>query len=139
MTIEELEREGLIRNIPIDERNVDKSLEVARRDIESAKFMLMNNEDWAYCIAYNAMQQSLRAFMYSRGYRPSSESHHVAAIRFAALFFERELINKIDKIRRRRSTSTYDQVGTITKKDAEAAIATAEKILKSVEEKTKIQ
>jgi len=139
MTFEELEREGLIRNIPIDERNVDKSLEVARRDIESAKFMLMNNEDWAYCIAYNAMQQSLRAFMYSRGYRPSSESHHVAAIRFAALFFERELINKIDKIRRRRSTSTYDQVGTITKKDAEAAIATAEKILKSVEEKTKIQ
>jgi len=45
------------------------------------------------------------------------------------------LINKIDKIRRKRSTSTYDQVGTITKKDAEAAIATAEKVLRLVEEK----
>ena len=135
MTIEELEREGQIRKIPIDERDVEKSLGIARRDVESAKFMLMHNEDWSYCIAYNAMQQSLRAFMCSRGYRPSSESHHVAALRFAALFFEKELINKIDKIRRKRSTSTYDQTGTITKKEAEGAIATAEKVLRLVEEK----
>jgi len=70
MTIEELEREGQIRKIPIDERDVEKSLGIARRDVESAKFMLMHNEDWSYCIAYNAMQQSLRAFMCSRGYRP---------------------------------------------------------------------
>ena len=137
MTIEELEREGQIRKIPVDQRNIEKSLEIAQRDIESAKFILVNNNDWAYCIAYNAMQQSLRAFMFSRGYRPSSESHHVAAIRFAALFFEERLVNKIDSIRRKRSTSTYDQTGTISDREAESAIATAERVLRMVEEKTR--
>jgi hypothetical protein len=53
------------------------------------------------------------------------------------LFFEEELINKTDNIWRKRSTSTSDQTGTILDREAEGAIATAERVLRMVEEKTR--
>jgi uncharacterized protein (UPF0332 family) len=137
LTIEELEADGQIRRITIDKRGIGKALEIARRDLEAAKFNQGNNNDWALNIAHNSILQSLVAFMYSKGYRPAGSSHHLVAIRFAELFFDEMLVRKIDSIRRKRITSTYDQSGTVSDNEAKSAIATAENVLRLVEEKTK--
>jgi hypothetical protein len=67
MTYVELEAEGLIRKTRMDPKRVTDSLELARRDIETARSVLDHSHDWAYNIAYNAMLQSSRALMFSLG------------------------------------------------------------------------
>ena len=41
-----------------------------------AKLTMAEDWDWAFSIAYNAVLQSARAFMYSQGYRPAAEQGH---------------------------------------------------------------
>jgi uncharacterized protein (UPF0332 family) len=51
---------------------------------------LEQDRDWAFSIAYNAIQQTIRALMFSKGYRPSGSNQHVSVVRFAEIFLEEE-------------------------------------------------
>lgn len=90
MSIDELERSGIIKRLPIDRKKVRDSLDLARRDLNIARNMLDENCDWAFSIAYNSILQSVRALMFSKGYRPSSDSGHICAVRFARLFLKED-------------------------------------------------
>jgi len=52
--IDDLERQGLIRKLPVDRKKVDDALAHARRDLATAGMIIANDQDWAYTIAYNA-------------------------------------------------------------------------------------
>jgi uncharacterized protein (UPF0332 family) len=81
-----LEKEGYIRTLSPDLRRVDDSLRLAQRDAKTAQKMLLTEEyDWAFNIAYNSMLQSIRALMFSMGYRPSTRNSHIAVVRFTQL------------------------------------------------------
>lgn len=73
MNFEELEKEGLIKRLPIDKRKVRDSFSLAERDLRTAEKVLAEDQDWAFSIAYNPMLQAARALMSSKGYRPSGE------------------------------------------------------------------
>jgi uncharacterized protein (UPF0332 family) len=66
MSIDELERSGTIRKLPIDRKKVNDSLDLAKRDLNIARNMLDENCDWAFSIAYNSILQSVRALMFSK-------------------------------------------------------------------------
>ncbi len=102
MSIDELERSGIIKKLPTDRKKVNDSLDLARRDLNTAGNMLDVNCDWAFSITYNSILQSVRALMFSKGYRPSSDSGHVSAGRFARLFLKEEDVIAFDRIRRKR-------------------------------------
>jgi len=135
MTLEDLERQGLIRRLPVDPKKVEDELQIARRDIAVAREILPKSKDWAYNIAYNAVLQSLRAFMFDKGYRSSGDSHHLAVIKFAELFFESDVTIRLDRMRRKRSISTYDTAGIVSVQEAENAIEMAENLLTIIEGK----
>lgn len=97
MDIDELERAGIIKRLPIDEKKVNDSLDLAKRDLKAARNIVDENCDWAFSIAYNSMLQSARALMFSKGYRPSSDSGHVSAIKFAKLFLKEDDVIMFDK------------------------------------------
>ncbi len=86
--IDDLERQGLIRKLPVDRKKVDDALAHARRDLATAGTILANDQDWAYTIAYNAVLQAGRALMFSKGYRPDGANQHVAVVKFAELFLD---------------------------------------------------
>lgn len=113
MDIYELERSGIIKRLPIDERKVSDALDLAKRDLKAARNMMAENCDWAFSIAYNSMLQSARALMFSKGYRPSSDAGHISAIRFAKLFLKEDDVIMFDRMRRKRHTAVYGSVGTI--------------------------
>ena len=70
MDLDELERKGYIKRLPMDIKKIEDSLNLAKRDVNVARSVLNENCDWAFSIAYNAMLQAVRALMFSKGYRP---------------------------------------------------------------------
>ena len=133
MSIDELEISGIIKKLPTDRKKVNDSLDLARRDLNIARNMLNENCDWAFSIAYNSILQSVRALMFSKGYRPSSDSGHVSTVRFARLFLKEEDVIAFDRMRRKRHIAVYDTVGSISRSEAENALSRAEKFILEVE------
>jgi uncharacterized protein (UPF0332 family) len=111
--LDDLERKGYIKRLPVDKRKVKDSLQLAKRDITVAKGMLGENDDWAFSIAYNAILQAVRALMFSQGYRPSGGYQHIAVVRFAEYFLKEEDVIVFDRMRRKRHTTLYDTAGTV--------------------------
>jgi uncharacterized protein (UPF0332 family) len=135
MTLEDLERQGYIKKLPIDRKKVRDSLSLAERDIATATTLLNLDTDWAFSIAYNAMLQTLRAFMSSQGYRPDGGNQHVSTVRFAELFLDKDIVIVFDRMRRKRHISVYDTAGSISKTEAKTAIQTAEEILHIIKQR----
>ena len=50
-----LEKAGLISKIPVDRKRVKQSLDLAKRDLNTAKSIIRDNPDWAFSVAYNSM------------------------------------------------------------------------------------
>ncbi|MDO9536698.1 MAG: HEPN domain-containing protein [Thermoplasmata archaeon] len=136
MSYNDMESEGLIRKTRIDKKRVEDSLDLARRDIETAESVMDKSCDWAYNIAYNAMLQACRALMFSLDYRPTGRNQHVSVVRFAeeALGGDyAETILLFERMRRNRHISVYDTPGTISETQAKNAIAKARELLAAVE------
>ena len=90
------------------------------------------DRDWAFSIAYNAILQTIRALMFSKGYRPSGSNQHVSVVRFAEIFLEEESVVLFDRMRRKRHSTIYDIAGIISNKEARNAVDKAEKLIKEI-------
>lgn len=131
--IEDLERDGLIRNLPYDRKKVDDAMSHARRDLATARTILPSDRDWAYTIAYNAVLQAGRALMFSKGYRPEGANQHISVVKFAELFLDKRDAIVFDRMRRKRHRSVYDQAGAVSETEAESAIRHAENLINRIE------
>ena len=50
MSIDDLELKGYIKKLPVDKRRIQNALDLAKRDIKTAKSMLQQDMDWAFSI-----------------------------------------------------------------------------------------
>ena len=131
-----MEREGLIGKISIDKKRVEQCIEIAKRDLETARSLSGDNPDWAFSIAYNSMLQSARALMFSMGFRPLGKTQHISAVRFAETVLgnkAQEIIAVMDRMRRKRHRVVYDTSGLISIGEANRAVTNAEDFLKLIE------
>jgi uncharacterized protein (UPF0332 family) len=131
--LDDLERKGYIKRLPVDRKKVLASLQLAERDITVAQGMLGENHDWAFSIAYNAILQAVRALMFSHGYRPSGDYQHIAVVRFAELFLPTEDVIAFDRMRRKRHITLYDTAGTVSEQEAQNAVERAERLVHELE------
>ena len=132
MGLNELERKGYVKRLPIDMKKIEDSLNLAKRDVNVARSVLEENSDWAFSIAYNAMLQAVRALMFSKGYRPTGSNQHISVVRFAELFLRKEDVIILDRMRRKRHTTIYDTAGTISETEAENIVRRAEKLVQEI-------
>ncbi len=143
MNLSELLKKGLVEKFQSDENQVRNEMEIAKNDLSAAKKMLGIQEwGWAHNAGYNAMLQAGRALMFSKGYRPKSQEHHVAVVSFVGAVygakFTEGVLASFGKARMRRNESMYDRAGTISEtqarnqvEKAEAFISKAKEILKA--------
>ncbi len=97
--------------------------------------MLKENQDRAFNIACNAMLQSAKAFMYSKGFRPSGIGQHASIIEFAGIILGdkySEIIEIMDTMRRKRNAAIYDIAGLISSNEAAEAIKNAAYLVKEM-------
>ena len=136
MELSDLEREGLIKKIPIAKKKVQDSFNLAKRDLKTAKLILKDNPDWAFTIAYNSVLQSSRALMFYMGFRPHGHAQHVSVVRFVEAVLGEEhatLVLAFDRMRRKRHIAVYGVVGTISKSESENAIKRATELLDEIQ------
>jgi uncharacterized protein (UPF0332 family) len=100
--IDDLQRQGLIKTVPVDQKKIQDTRELALRDITTARTILKDNQDWAFTIAYNAALQAGRALMFSRGYRPDGANQHISVVKFAELYPDKNDSIIFDRMRRKR-------------------------------------
>lgn len=131
--------EGLIEEVESTPELVGQAMEGAGKDLKSAGEVLgTGNFDWALVIAYNAMLQAGRAFMYSRGYRPRGQYKHLAVVRFAASEMPMEtipLVRLFDKMRIRRHKVVYEVRDTVSRSEAEGSIKKAGEFIRIIGKK----
>ena len=137
MDFSDLQKRGRIKPGHFSSKQVQDRIEIARRDLNAARGNLAQYPEWAYIIAYNAMYQAGRAYLFKRGYRTTGEGHHVTVIQFLRTGLGSEYSEHLavmDRMRRNRNRATYDETGTISVKEAETAISTAEEFVGLISE-----
>jgi uncharacterized protein (UPF0332 family) len=118
---EELLRAGLIREEKVSRREIDRAMERAARDLKTAKKIIADDADWGFAVAYNAVLQASRAYMFSRGYRPTTAHGHKNTFAFMAIALGadyQDLITYFDRMRKKRNQALYDVSGLITETEA---------------------
>lgn len=138
MSIEELIRNGSIHPFKATQKEIDRAIEIAERDLALAESILGESLDWSYSIAYNAVLQACRAYMFHLGYRPaSSESHKntFEFMRFAADEPSKRYVSYFNRVRRKRHRTIYDEVGLISEKEAGELLKRAREFLSQIANK----
>jgi len=140
MSIEELIKGGSIHPIDATQEEVDRAVEIARRDLPLAERLVGQSPDWCFSIAYNSVLQACRAYMFHLGYRPAGAGAHKATFQFMQLVVDepfRKSVAYFDRVRRKRHRTIYDEVGLITEKEAKELLRRAREFLSYVESKLK--
>lgn len=138
MSIEDLVGEGSIHPFEARPEEVDKLMGIARRDLTTALRMMDESLDWSYTIAYNAVLQACRGYMFHLGYRPASAEAHRATLRFMRLIVDepaKGLIDYFDRVRRKRHRALYDEAGLVSEKEARELLDKAGEFVPMVEER----
>lgn len=135
MNYSELLRNNRIKPGKFSKKQIHECLNLAERDIRTAKKIINEDLDWGYNIAYNAMLQAARAFMFSKGYRTIGEGQHATTIQFAKKALGGKFSSTIefmDRMRRKRNRTVYDIAGLVSSKESAEAIDTAEKFVNAI-------
>lgn len=131
---------GRIKPGHFSRKQVQDCLQIAQRDIETAERLLATSPEWTFNIAYNAMHQAGRAYMFHQGFRAVGIGHHATVVQFLQIALgpdHEEALMLMDRMRRKRNRATYDMVGTISRKEASEAILTAREFVAGITRQVK--
>ena len=109
-------------------------LGLADRDLKDSRAEGLT-ADWKLNIAYNSALQIATAALLACGYRASREMHHYRVIGSLAYTIgaDADLINKLDKFRKKRNTSDYEIAGAVSEGEAKEMFRLAQELRKEVE------
>ena len=91
--------------------------------------------DWQLNIAYNAALQAATAALAAAGYRAAREAHHYRVIQSLAhtIKVHATLIAELDKFRKKRNITEYEQVGAVSEQEVKEMFALARDLRDKVE------
>jgi hypothetical protein len=117
----------------VDWPQIDRFLASADKKLASARKILAFDEEACLQQAYEAMLKASLGFMFSHGFRASSQpGHHVAIIEFVRSRIDKRqavLLTVLDRLRRKRNLALYDDTGFVSQHDAEEALEAAREYL----------
>ncbi|MFH1442273.1 MAG: HEPN domain-containing protein [Candidatus Omnitrophota bacterium] len=90
---------------------VEKVIKSAEKDLKVAEKLLSIDEGHAYETAYTAMLHAARAFVFIKGFRPSTNFQHKTVVSFASYFLGNKykaLVERFDYMRRNRNNFIYE-------------------------------
>jgi hypothetical protein len=120
MSFEELLRKRAVEPVQITPREIGELLALARRDLRTAESLVSIDLDWAFVVAYNSILQLSIAYMNWLGFRPRGEGKHYNTFRFMeeALPEDQAMMERLQKLRRKRNMAVYDRAGLVGAKEA---------------------
>ena len=89
----------------------------------------VDDSDWTFNIAYNAVLKLATVPLYAEGYRADKMNNHYRTFQAIPLIIGKEQKASaayLDKCRQKRNSATYDRVAVVSKKEAKELIDFAE-------------
>ena len=108
-------------------------LTVSERDLKDSSASGIS-PDWQLAIAYNAALQAATAALFASGYRAGREAHHFRIIQSLAHTIQAkpDLINQLDKFRKKRNIGGYEAAGRISQQEADEMKMLAKNLCKQI-------
>jgi uncharacterized protein (UPF0332 family) len=135
------EEKKLIKPEKVGFDQIDKVIARADKDLSVAEKLLSIDEDHAYEAAYTAMLHAGRAFVFVKGFRPTTNFQHKTVVGFAAHFLGdkyKALTERFDKMRRNRNKFIYEPWEFhISTTDAKGALRSAREFIEIIKEHIK--
>jgi len=129
MEYDELLKSRRIRREKISRVEVEQALDRAERDLKTARTLIEQDRDWGFAVAYDAVLQASRAYMFAQGFRPASSESHKNTFAFMRLAMGKdyeELMTYFDRMRNKRHQAIYETAGLITETEARNIMEKAE-------------
>jgi uncharacterized protein (UPF0332 family) len=137
MNYQEFINKGLIKEENIGFDQISKLLERSFRNIKSAKTLVKDDDkEGAFRFAYEAMLLAGRSLVFSYSFRPRSIGSHKIVIDFVSESLGKEykiLVQKFDRMRRKRNYLIYGVGLAISDSEAQNAINDAKEFLEIIE------
>jgi hypothetical protein len=122
--------QGWIQKHKTSREEIRNLLAVADRDLANAQIAQLSAE-WRLMIAYNGALQSANAAIAANGFRVSTKVSHHRYLIESLLFTiraEPKLVNQLDRFRKKRNISAYEQSETVSDHEADAMIKLASEV-----------
>jgi uncharacterized protein (UPF0332 family) len=129
MKYDELLSSRRIRREKVSRVEVEHALDLAERDLKTARTLIERDRDWGFAVAYDAVLQASRAYMFAQGFRPASNESHKNTFAFMRLAMGKEyeeLMTYFDRMRNKRHQAIYEIAGLITETEARNIMEKAE-------------
>ncbi|MFH1310734.1 MAG: hypothetical protein ABIH85_08695 [Candidatus Omnitrophota bacterium] len=138
--IKEYLDKGLLQKLRPDISAVEKIVFRSLKDLKTAKANIPIDEGIAYTVAYLAMLRAGRAYMLLKGFRPADGYQHKTVVEFMGQCLGseyRQIINRFDRMRRKRNMFTYEVDISISKTEVVNAFDAAVNFVNLVRERLK--
>ncbi|MFA5926129.1 MAG: HEPN domain-containing protein [Parcubacteria group bacterium] len=122
-------RRGLLRREKIGLDQVRALLASATKNLAASRKTILIDEETCFAMAYTAMLKIARAILFLHGLRPDDGQQHKTTIEVAGYILGKDfsdLIDRFDKMRRKRNQFTYDPLLPLSEKETKEALETAE-------------
>lgn len=133
MRYEHLLNSGRIRAQEVSKNEIARALKRADRDLRTSKIIMAEDWDWGFAVAYNAVLQAARAYMFSKGFRTIGAEAHKNTFLFLQEDMGAEyqdMIAYFNRMRSKRNQVIYDVAGLISETEARNLLKQAEKFVK---------
>ena len=128
MKYEHLIKENKIKQEKAYPGEIEDLFSLAERDLKTAKFIVAQDWDWAFAVAYNSVLQASHAYMLSEGFRSRFVDAHKITFEFMRLALNREyldLIDYFDRCRVKRHRAIYQSKSSITETELKQLLSHA--------------
>jgi uncharacterized protein (UPF0332 family) len=129
---------GLLKTQAPNFAQINRQLQRAARDLETAKHLLVEDPQWAATIAYQSMLRAGRALLFAHGLLPADGRQHKTVVELTGDLLGADykaLVQQFERLRRKRNVFFYDSEESITDTETQTALETARKLLTAIEEK----
>lgn len=129
---------NLIKPEKIGADQIEKVIKSAEKNLMVSEKLLSIDEGHAYETAYEAMLHAARAFVFVKGFRPTTNFQHKTVVGLTAFFLGDEykaLIEKFDYMRKNRNNFIYEPWKVnISMTDAKSALKSAREFVEIIKE-----
>lgn len=140
MTIDALLQAGRIRRESVSAAEIREALRLADRGLRVARKIMAEDSDWGFTVAYNAVLQAGRAFMFAQGYRPAAAEGHKNTFAFLADVLGPEhadLIGYFDRMRNKRNQAVYGMAGRVAETEVRSLLTKATDFVRLIKRRVK--
>ena len=135
MNYERFLKDKLIKRQRPDFKQISHQLQRFLKDLKTAEATLKIDLTWSLAIAYHSMIRASKALMYSKGYLPTAKRSHKTIVEFTKLILGddyRALVDKFNRMRRKRHDFIYDSENHTTYHEAKSSLDTAKKLIDKI-------